>query len=167
MFSFIFLFWSLQHVYQYIIDFCICLKNRKTKKEADYEEEIEAHKKYTTESGFNYLSLFVLYVLCIVLNSVIACITYIVVHLPVLESIDDALTHISILGHYSFIFAVFLLIYDLVQRDRGTSGNSFVNKKVLKFWRYLYKEPVQKILDQICIQRRTEHTHWQQHLSTT
>jgi hypothetical protein len=84
---------------------------------------------------------------CLILNVIIVCIGYVFVHLPVLESIDDALTRTYILGEYTFIFAIFFLTYNLVhlKGEKGNSGGGLINKEVFKFWKYLYNERARNI----------------------
>ena len=62
------------------------------------------------KTGFNYVVLILMVIPCLLLNGVIVIVGCIVVYLPVIESIDDILTHIYSLGQYTFVFAVFLTI---------------------------------------------------------
>lgn len=145
LFSLIFLFWSLQYVYRYIIDLYLSTHNKGTK--FDYKEELENYKKSVNKTGVKIFALFLMSIPCLILNVIIVCIGYVFVHLPVLESIDDALTRTYILGEYTFIFAIFFLTYNLVhlKGEKGNSGGGLINKEVFKFWKYLYNERARNI----------------------
>ena len=156
-FSFVFLYSSLQYAYQYIFDIREYIHHKKkqimdqqimdredrTKTlTLSYDREMGKHIKLHNDTGFNYVVLIFMVIPWLLLNGIIVIVGCIVVHLPVIESVDDILTHIYILGQYTFIFAVFLLTYNLVYLtgERGTSGGGLVNNKVLKFWKYLHKD---------------------------
>ena len=140
LFSFIFLFWSLQYFYRYIIDLYLSIYKKGTR--CDYKEELEKYKKRVNEIDVKISALILMSIPCLLLNSIIVCIGYVFVHLPVLESIDDALTRTYILGEYTFIFAIFFLTYNLIhlKGEKGNSGGGLINKEVLKFWKYLYNK---------------------------
>ena len=144
-FSFIFLYWSLQYVYRCIIDLYLTIKKSDTT-EPSCKQEMEEYKKvlYDNDAGVNTFTLIFMFIPCFALNLIIACIGYLIVHLPVLESIDDALTRIYILGEYTFIFAIFFLAYNLVhlKGERGDSRGGLINKEVLKFWKCLYRSDI-------------------------
>jgi hypothetical protein len=152
-FSFVFLYSSLQYTYQCILDIREYMHhNKKTinikphlrdrAKTLSYDCELGERIKLHKDTGFNYVVLILVVIPWLLLNGIIVIVGCIVVNLPVIESIDDILTHIYSLGQYAFIFAVFLLTYNLLYLtgERGTSGGGLVNNKVLKFWKYLYKD---------------------------
>ena len=135
LFSIMFLFWSFQHTYQSLIVY----RSSKSSNNLSCEEKI---LKYGYDHGVNYVILFLMSILCLIYAGIIIYMAYIIVHLPVLEPFD-VLTNIYTLGQYTLFFAVFLLTYNLARltREHGMSGgDSIVNKKVLKFWKYLYKK---------------------------
>ena len=145
-FSFVFLYSSLQYTYQYIFDireyiYDVCVKKNPPRPNS-YEHEQDQRTMFHNERGFNYVVLILMVIPWLLLNGIIVIVGCIVVHLPVIESVDDILTHIYSLGQYAFLFAVFLLTYNLLYLtgERGTSGGGLVNNKVLKFWKYLYKD---------------------------
>jgi hypothetical protein len=145
LFSFVFLYSSLKSAYQCIFDIRDYIRHYHEHslhgRIVSYEHEIKKRIELYNKTGFNYVVLILMIFPCLLLNSVIVIVGCIVVNLPVIESIDDILTHIYTLGQYTFIFAVFLLTYNLVYLtgERGTSGGGLVNNKVLEVWKYLSK----------------------------
>ena len=141
LFSFVFLYFSLLSAYQSIFDIrdymYSGIRSRDHTHIISCEREIRERKKLYNETGFNYVVLILMVIPWLLLNGIIIIMGCIVVYLPVLESIDDILTHIYSLGHYTFIFAVFLLTYKLLYL--GEQGGGLVNKEVLRFCKYLYK----------------------------
>ena len=147
LFSFVFLYSSLQSAYQCIFDIRDYIRPDREhslhKRIISYEHEMKKRIELYNKRGFNYVVLILMSFPCLLLNGIIVIVGCIVVYLPVIESIDDILTHIYALGQYTFIFAVFLLTYYLTG-ERGTSGGGLVNNKVLDVWKYLSKSTPSK-----------------------
>ena len=141
LFSFVFLYISLQYIYQCISDIMEHIKS-KNRGKWTYQKEIEERKEHYYKTGFDFSILFLMFIPWLLLNGIIICIGSIFVQLPLLESIDFVLTHIYTLGQYTFVFAVFLLTYKLLHviGEGGASGGGIINKEVLNVWKYLYKQ---------------------------
>ena len=156
--SFVFLYSSLQSAYRSIYDIREYIRsNHDHGSDISYEHEMREYTKLYNETGFNYVVLVLMFLPWLLFNGIIIIMGCIVVYLPVLESIDDILTHIYSLGHYTFIFAVFLLTYNLVYLtgERG-EGGGLGNMDVLRFWKYLSRIRYQTYT---CTQTKTESTN--------
>ena len=160
-FVFTFLFWLLQHTYLFSV--VLVRKTRKPQKknlviynQLDGVEEArtaslasvvsynEPHHHYQTERsvhesddkiyGFSSFSLLVMLAAVVVLNGIIAYIGYGILSLPLLESIDNVMTRIYVLGQYTFFFVVSLLTYNVIAVN---DARGLVSEGTLRVWRYL------------------------------
>ena len=69
---------------------------------------------------------------------ILLAIVILLINFVQLASIDDSVTHIYTLGQYTFIFALFLITYS-TKKSSGTSEGGPINKEVVKYWQYIYK----------------------------
>ena len=149
LFIFTFLFWLLQHTYLFSV--ALVRKTQKPKKKTNnqldgvredrtasfhnhYQTERRVHESDDKIYGFSNFSLLVMLAAVVVLNGIIAYIGYGILSLPLLESIDNVLTRIYVLGQYTFFFVVSLLTYNVIAVN---DARGLVSEGTLRVWRYL------------------------------
>ena len=149
LFIFVFLFFPLQYSYTFldrIIKRCVKRQTNSSIEEGNFPPHLRHQvkgivcEKNRKESGFQTIALLLMLVIVVIFNCITAYLVFGILLLPLLESVDDVLTHIYALGEYAFFFAVFLLTYNsfsVNKREDNTSG--LVSKRTLRYWRYLYR----------------------------
>ena len=163
LFIFIFLYWSLQHVYILFVKksisvtkkqiskndptqvlFQYCSMNENEDPEVQFlphaetpDTEWSIHDTNIKREGFNAMALFLMIFIVIVLDGLIAYIGAGILYLPLLESIDELFIRIYVIGEYTFAIGVFVISYRLLSGKAGWGNHGSVSNDTLKFWTFL------------------------------
>ena len=140
LFVFIFFFVSFQQIYLKLADCegqcCIPDDFPNTNGEIDHMDETIFQKAMNKKDGLNFSFLLLELFVIIFLGGTVIYAGSGFSYLPILQVVDDVSIHVYTLGQYAFVFAVFILTYNIVAlRSKQKSGTV---EKIIRYWKHLY-----------------------------